>query len=145
MDPNIVSLETETPDIIKTLSGLHTQKIGAELDPIVHYLTLLRASQINKCAFCIDMHIREALEVGESQQRIDRVIVWREVDDFTAREKAAFAWTEALTALDPHTDMTELRADLKAHFTDREIALLTAAVAMINLWNRINVAVERPI
>lgn len=145
MDPNIVSLETEAPEILSALGAVHMQKIAPELDPIIHFMTLLRASQINKCAYCIDMHVREALEVGETQQRIDRLIVWREVDDFSEREKAAFAWTEALTTLDPHADLPKRRADLKRHFTDREIALLTAAIAMINLWNRINVAVERPI
>lgn len=145
MDTNIVSLEIEAPEILQTLGALHAQKIGTELDPIIHYMALLRASQINKCAYCVDLHIREAKEVGETQQRIDRLIVWDEVDDFTAREKAAFAWTEALTTLDPHIDLAPLRADLKLYFADREIALLTAAIAMINLWNRINAAVERPI
>lgn len=145
MDPNIVSLETEVPEILQTLGALHMQKIGPELDPIIHFMALLRASQINKCAYCIDLHIREALEAGETQLRIDRLIVWREVDGFSEREKAAFAWTEALTTLDPYADLPKLRADLKKHFTDHEIALLTAAIAMINLWNRINVAVERRI
>lgn len=145
MDPNIVSLETEAPDILKALGDLHIHKINAELDPVIHALVLLRASQINRCAYCIDMHIKEALGGGVTQQRLDRVIVWDEVNDFTPREKVAFAWTEALTILDRRIGLQALRADLKLHFTDREIALLTAAVAMINLWNRINTAVDRPL
>lgn len=145
MDPNIVSLEVEAPEILSALGALHIHKIGAELDPIIHLLTLLRASQMNRCAFCIDMHIREAKEAGETDQRLDRVIVWHEVDDFSPREKAAFAWTEALTILDQRGELGGLRADLKLHFSDREIALLTAGIAMINLWNRMNIAVDRPL
>lgn len=145
MDPNIVSLEVEAPEILSALGELHIQKIGADLDPIIHFLSLLRASQINRCAFCIDMHIREAKEAGVTDQRLDRVIVWDEVDDFSPREKAAFAWTEALTILGQRTGLDRLRADLKLHFSNREIALLTAAIAMINLWNRMNIAVDRPL
>ena len=77
---------------------------------------------------------------GESQDRIDRLIVWRHVRIFSDAEKAALAWTEALTVLDPVAELGPLRLELKAHFTDREISTLTAIIAMINLWNRIQVS-----
>jgi len=99
----------------------------------------LRASQINQCAYCVNMHINEALADGENQKRIDRLVVWRQVSDFSEREKAAFAWTEAITRLNPEQDFGILRQELRQHFNEHEAAYLTAKVAMINLWNRIQV------
>lgn len=113
---------------------------GEGLDRTLHHLVVLRASQINQCAFCVKMHTREAREDGESSERLDRLIVWRHCNDFSRQEKAALAWTEALTQLQPATDYAPLRAQLREYFSDDQIAVLTATVAMINLWNRIQVA-----
>jgi len=110
------------------------------IEPALHHLVLLRASQMNKCAFCVKMHTRDARKDGETSERLDRLIVWRHVGDFTAREKAAFAWTEALTDLKDEADMEGLRDTMKQHFSDPEISTLTAIVAMINLWNRIQIS-----
>ena len=82
----------------------------------------------------------EARADGETSERLDRVVVWDHVSDFSERERAALAWTEALTELDPKTDFGALRARLREQFTDKEIGVLTAAVAIINLWNRINIS-----
>lgn len=135
-----IRFEKETPAIIEALAAIHPVIDDHGLDRRLQHLMQLRASQMNRCALCIRMHTREAREDGESDDRLHRVIVWDQVEDFTEAEKAAFAWTEALTRLDGHADLAALRARLRAHFSEREIAALTAAVGMINLWNRINVA-----
>lgn len=86
------------------------------------------------------MHLREAREDGETQDRLDRLVVWTHVSDFSEAEKAALAWTEALTTLDHKTDYASLRGRLRQSFTDKEIGALTATIAMINLWNRVQVS-----
>jgi len=125
------------PDILQALQAVHGAIDTHALDAKLKHLVLLRASQMNGCAFCVKMHTREALEDGESQDRLHRLIVWRHVDDFTPDEKAAFAWTEALTDLDTTRDLTALRAELKSHFSADQIGTLTTLIGMINLWNRI--------
>ena len=135
-----INIPAEIPAVVTTLAAAQSAVNEQGLDPTIRHLVTLRASQMNSCAFCVKMHVREALEDGDSHDRLHRVIVWRHVSDFTPAEKAALAWTEALTALDPSADLGPLRAALREHFTDREIAALTATVAMINLWNRVQVA-----
>lgn len=110
------------------------------LDRMLHHLVVLRASQINGCAHCVKMHTREAREDGESNERLDRLVVWRHVDDYTPREKAALAFTDAMTRLDDQSVLPELRAALREHFTEQEVAALGADIAMINLWNRISIS-----
>lgn len=134
---NAVKYEQEIPDVLGALASVHKVIDEYGLERKIVHLVRLRASQINRCAFCVKMHTKEARADGESNERLDRVIVWKQVSDFSAREKAALAWTEALTELDPHSDLVELRGHLQAHYSDQEISLLTANVAMINLWNRI--------
>ncbi len=128
------------PDIVKRFVAASGEIGKSGLEPKLRHLVDLRASQINQCAYCVKMHTEEALKDGESQERLQRVIVWRHVDDFTAAEQAALAWTEALTSLDPKTDYETLRVDLREHFSDAQISAITAAVAMINLWNRVQVS-----
>jgi len=128
------------PDVLQAMAAVHPVIDTHGLDKKLQHLVLLRASQINGCAFCVKMHTREAREDGETNERLDRVIVWRHVNDFDDREKAAFAWTEALTSLDEKTDLSALRAGLREHFSDEQIGALTATIAMINLWNRIQVS-----
>ena len=108
----------------------------------MRHLITLRASQINRCAFCVDMHYREALADGDTPERLAKLVVYDRVADFTPAEKAALAWTEALTELHLRPDLPALRAELEAHFSEREIGLITAQVAMINLWNRLMVGLE---
>jgi len=135
-----INVHALIPDAIQAFA-VAAQTLGAQgLDRRLAHLVTLRASQINQCAFCVKMHIREALEDGETHDRLGRLIVWRHVTDFTPAEKAALAWTEALTVIDPAADLGPLRAALRESFTDKEIAALTATVAMINLWNRVQVA-----
>ena len=130
----------EISDIIKALRSVHQVMDGHGFDRTIQHLVWLRASQINRCGFCVQMHTREARQDGETSERLDRVIVWDQVDDFSERERAALAWTEALTERDRRIDLAPLRSRLERSFSDEEIGVLTVAIAMINLWNRINVA-----
>ncbi len=139
-ETSAVRYDQEIPDILQALAGVHEAIDEHRFDRGLLHLVQLRASQINGCAHCVKMHTREARQDGETNERLDRVIVWRHTNDFSEREKAAFAWTEALTHLDGNADLAPLRARLRAHFTDQEIGVLTAMVAMINLWNRIQVS-----
>jgi AhpD family alkylhydroperoxidase len=135
-----VKYEQEIPDVLQALAGVHKVVSAQGLDRSIIHLVHLRASQINQCAHCIKMHTKEARQDGETNERLDRVIVWRHVSDFNNREKAALEWTEALTVLDPKADLGPLRARLREHFSDKDICVLTSAVAMINLWNRLQVS-----
>ncbi len=135
-----IRYEQEIPDILESLAGVHQVIDAHGFDRTIHHLVQLRASQINRCGFCVKMHIEEARQDGETSERLDRVIVWDQVGDFSDRERAALGWAEALTELDPKADLGLLRAGLREHFSDKEIGILTATVAMINLWNRVNIS-----
>ena len=139
-DASTVKYEQEIPDIMSSLASVHEVIDAHELDRTIHHLVQLRASQINGCAFCIKMHTKEARQDGETSERLDQVIVWDQVDDFSKPEQAALAWTEALTVLAPKTDLGTLRARLRQYFSEPEIGALTATIAMINLWNRIGIS-----
>jgi len=130
----------QIPQIAQALGNVSASLSGNGLDAKLQHLIDLRVSQINQCAYCVKMHTREAQEDGETQERLERLIVWRHVNDFSDKEKAAFAWAEALTELTPEREYGPLRAELRNHFSDVEISLLTSAVAMINLWNRVQVS-----
>ena len=135
-----VSHETTVPEIMAHLGSVHELLAEQGLEAPLAHLIQLRASQINGCAFCVKMHTRDARKDGETNARLDRLVVWAHVDDFTAKEKAVFAWTEALTTLDPKTDYGALRQALRAHLSDQQISVVTVAVGMINLWNRIAIS-----
>lgn len=135
-----VNFATRTPAIYQALRNAQDTVQAAGLDRRLHHLVVLRASQMNGCAFCVKMHTKEARQDHETDERLDRLIVWRHVDDFSDAEKAAFAWTEALTTLKEDTEYGPLRARLRKHYTEEEIAALTATVAMINVWNRLQVS-----
>jgi len=102
-------------------------------------LIKLRASQINGCAFCVQYHILQAERLGVSVDKLNLVVVWREVPQFSARERAALAWTEALTLLTAGV-CDEIYAQACAEFSDKELTYLTSAIASINVWNRFGVA-----
>ena len=132
--------ETEIPDILTSMQAVHGAILKSDLDKLLQHLVLLRASQMNGCKFCIDMHTREALEDGESQERLDEVASWRNSDLFSDAERAGLAWTEELTDLGMSDTYKSNRAELRRYFSDRQIGGLTAAVGMINFWNRIQVS-----
>jgi AhpD family alkylhydroperoxidase len=119
-----------------------TEALGASsLDPTIHELVKIRASQLNGCAFCVDMHVKQARLGGERELRLHHVAVWRESPLFSPRERAALEWTEALTALSETRDVPEdLYERARQQFGERELSDLTFAVMAINGWNRASVA-----
>jgi AhpD family alkylhydroperoxidase len=139
LQTNPFDYRKQIPDVVKALVAAETETAKG-IDPILRHLVKLRASQINGCAFCVKMHLAEARADGETNDRLDRVVVWAHVDDFSESEKAALAWTEALTHLDRGADHTAVKQRLQEHFSDPQIANLTACIALINLWNRLMVA-----
>ena len=117
-----------------------SSKINASLDPTLVRLVEIRASQINGCANCINMHTAHAREGGETEQRLYLLPAWRDAPCYSARERAALAWTEAMTRL---SDGSRAHEDaypaLEAEFTEEERALLTLVINVINGWNRLSV------
>ena len=113
---------------------------GCGLDHGMLHLIKLRASQINGCAYCIDMHSKDARALGESEQRLYALNAWEETPFFSERERAALRWTEALTLVaDGHVPDAVFQA-VRPHFTDEELVNLSLAVATINAWNRLSIA-----
>ncbi len=110
------------------------------LDETLIHLAKLRASYLNGCAYCVDMHSKDARIAGETEQRVYSVPVWRETPYYSARERAALSWTEAVTELGREGVSDALFEEVQSHFTDEEIAQLTTAVIAINMWNRLAIA-----
>ena len=127
-------------DTYKALLGVHQHLTRVFPDAKLRALVELRVSQINGCAFCLDMHANEARRLGETQQRLDCVAAFREAPFFSARERATLAWAEALTHVSGTRAPDDVYAEVKKHFTDKELVDLTAAIGMINLWNRMSIA-----
>lgn len=113
--------------------------VANSLDPALVELVKIRASQINACANCLNMHTAEARAKGETNQRIDLLIAWREAPCYTKRERAALAWTEALTRLSEGHTHAEARTALAAEFSEEEQVKLTLMINVINGWNRMAV------
>lgn len=128
------------PGLLKDWQKAMTQlAAAASFDPVLVELVELRASQINGCANCINLHATMARENGETEQRIYLLPAWRAAPCYSDRERAALAWTEALTRLSEGDAHTAAYAALKAHFTEEEQVKLTLAINIINGWNRIAV------
>ena len=119
-----------------------TQQVEAagRLEPALVQLVLMRVSQINGCAYCLDMHSRDARKGGETEQRLYVLSAWEESPAFTDRERAALRWTECLTRLPSEGAPDDVYAALEAQFSQPEIANLTVLIGMINLWNRIAIS-----
>jgi AhpD family alkylhydroperoxidase len=129
------------PDAYKAVMGLETYiKKESGLDPALIHLIKLRASQINGCAYCVDMHVKEARQHGLSEQWINLLSVWRESPVYTPVERAVLEWTEAVTRLADTGAPDSAYEPLKAFFTEAEIAKLTIAIGTINIWNRVAVS-----
>ncbi len=127
------------PDAFEIVSSLGKIAAKAGLDKQLLELIKLRASQINGCAFCVQYHILQAETLGVPEDKINLVVVWREAPQFSRRERAALAWTEALTRI-PEGVSDEVFAEANAEFSEQELAYLTSAVASINVWNRYGAA-----
>jgi len=128
-----------TPDAYDAVLALGQIAGKAGMDKQLLELIKLRASQINGCAFCVQYHILEGEKLGVPADKLNLVVVWREAPQFSQRERAALAWTEALTLLSDGVS-DEVYAQASAEFSEKELAYLTSAVASINVWNRFGAA-----
>jgi AhpD family alkylhydroperoxidase len=131
------------PDAMKAMLGLEQQigKSGLE-KPLVE-LVRLRASQINGCAYCVDLHSTDARKGGETERRLAAIVVWRETPFFSDRERAALEWTESVTTVAQNHVPDEVWDRVKPHFTPEELVDLTLLVVTINAWNRFAIAFRK--
>ena len=134
-------LDTDARELYRAQVALDRAVGESPLDPRIRELVKIRASQINGCAYCIDMHTREALAGGDTQQRLFALAAWRESPLFDERERAALALTDAVTLIATAPEKIDPAYDAAAaHFATEELAGLVYAIAMINTWNRLAVA-----
>jgi AhpD family alkylhydroperoxidase len=134
-----VDYTEQSPQQIKKLNELHGATLTSSIEEPIRDLVALRASQINGCAFCIDMHVKQAKIHGERELRLYHLISWRESTLFTPRERAALAWTEALTRLPEQGISDEVYDRVRTQLSEREISDLTFVIVVINAWNRLNI------
>ncbi len=146
MEPRMKQPIAALPGAMEAMMGLISSIGKSGLDEPVKRLVDLRASQINGCAFCVDMHAKEMRDAGESDERIFSVAAWRETDWYTDAERIALEMTEAVTRMadrpDPVSD--ELWERAATTFDERQLAGLLVAIATINVWNHVNVATHQP-
>lgn len=135
LDPRRVA-----PGAMQALLGLQTHVDACGLEHGLLELVKYRASQLNGCAWCMDMHTKDARAAGETEQRLYLLGAWRECPFYSERERAALAWTEAVTRLPDGSVSDEVFAAARAQFSEQELVELTLAIIAINGWNRINVA-----
>ena len=132
------------PEGIAAFRGLQTYIDHCGLEHELMELVKTRASQINGCAFCLDMHTKDARAAGETEQRLYTLSAWRETPFFTERERAALAWTEAVTRIAPEEVDDPLYGQLCSHFSEKEIVDLTLVIIAINGWNRLAIPFRTP-
>ena len=126
-----------SPDLFKKYLDF---SMAFRMDETLALLVDIRASQLNGCAFCLDMHVKQASIHGERELRLHHVAIWRESPLFSPKERAALAWTEALTRIAPEGVSDALYAEVREQFSEEELSMLTFRVTAINGWNRMNVA-----
>ena len=139
MKPRIKYSEN-APEAIKGLLELERYVHGSGLERRLYELVKTRASQINGCAYCLDMHTKDARKAGETEQRLYALRAWREAPFYTDRERAALAWTEALTLISENDVPDALYQATRKHFDEKEIVALTMAIVAINGWNRLAIS-----
>ena len=128
------------PEAMKAMMALENQIASSGLEQSLMELVKTRASQINGCAFCIDMHTRDARKRGETEQRLYLLNAWREAPCYTDRERAALAWTEAVTLIAETHAPDNVYDEVRAHFSEAETVNLTMLIGAINTWNRLSIA-----
>lgn len=140
MIPQRLNYPQHAGDIVKKLGEATFALRSGSLDKLMIALVEIRASQMNGCAFCLDMHVKEAKIAGERDLRLHHIAAWRESQLFDDRERMALEWTEALTHLPADGISDELFGKMKTQFSDKEIVDLTMVVMLINAWNRAGLA-----
>lgn len=138
-------LKHADPEPLTALSGLSGYLHESELDPALLLLIELRASQLNGCAYCVDMHTKDFEALGEERARGYLLSTWREANVYTKAERAALAWTEVLTKLHAAGDLQREYEELAKHFSAKQMVRITLAVVAINSWNRLSVAFGRDV
>lgn len=138
--PQRLAYQSIAPEPLKAAMALEKYIHGCGIEPTLIHLLKLRASQINGCAFCIDMHSKDARAHGEEEHRLYALDAWRETPFFSDRERAALEWTEAVTRISKTHAEDHLFDALRPHFSEKEIVDLTWIVAAINLWNRLAIS-----
>jgi AhpD family alkylhydroperoxidase len=136
MEKRINVLQVE-PGAYKAMRGLEDYVRASGLDPRLYELVKIRASQINGCAYCLNMHTRDARKLGETEQRLYLLNAWRETESFTPKERAALALTEAVTLVSQTHVPDDVYEEAREHFDEKELAALVMAIVVINGWNRI--------
>jgi AhpD family alkylhydroperoxidase len=130
----------QVPALTQKLTELTLTLKKGTVEQTILSLIETRASQLNGCAFCLDMHVKQAKLHGERELRLHHLAIWRESTLFSDRERAALTWTEALTRLSPHGVADDIYADARAQFSEDELVYLTYMVMVINAWNRASIA-----
>ena len=128
------------PGVYDAMDSLDVYLAASGLDERLLHFVRLRASQINGCAYCIDMHWKDLRALGETEQRLYGLDAWEESPYYTDKERAAFTWTEAVTLIANGRVPDALFERIRSHFTERELSDLTLAIATINAWNRLSIA-----
>jgi AhpD family alkylhydroperoxidase len=141
MKPRI-EMHTAAPAAYTAMRALSDYTKDCGLEPALLELVKTRASQFNGCAFCIQMHTRDARKLGETDERLHLLPAWRETAVYTPRERAALAWTEALTELADGHAPDAVYEDVRAQFSEEEVVNLSLAIATINAWNRLAVGLR---
>ncbi|WP_317901418.1 carboxymuconolactone decarboxylase family protein [Cerina litoralis] len=136
MKPRINYSEV-APEAVKAMVGLEKYMENSGLERPLYELVKLRASQINGCAYCIDMHTKDARKAGETEQRLYALNAWRETPFYSERERAALAWTEELTVISENDVPDSLYEHVGTYFSEKEMIALSMAVIAINGWNRL--------
>jgi len=145
MEQQRVNIESTLPEAYKAMRSLSASLSKTGLTPVQKELIKIRASQINACAFCLDMHTKEALNVGETQQRIFLLNAWRETNLFTDEEKAILALTEEVTLISDQGVTEKTYKEAEKFFSAEVIAQIIMSIVLINGWNRIAVSTHLPI
>ncbi len=127
------------PAALEVMLQMQKYVDNSGLEPLLLELVKTRASQINACAYCLDMHTKDARALGETEQRLYGLNAWREAPYYTDRERAALAWTESLTLVSESHVPDDVYNEARRHFSEKELVDLTMAVIVINGWNRLNV------
>ena len=145
MTPRVDPTHYAKSKLVSALLALQREVETSGLEHSLIELVKIRASQINGCAYCLDMHTKDARALGETEQRIYTLNAWRETPFFNDRERAALEWTEALTLISTSHAADEIYDRVRVHFEERELVALTFAIMAINSWNRLAIALRAPV
>jgi len=140
-----IDYRTTFPEALKAMIGLEAAVRSSTLEPALLELVRMRASQLNGCGYCLDMHSKDATALGVEPQRLHLVPAWQDAPGYSPRERAALAWCEALTMLPQEGAPDAVYEAVKAVFTDAEVVALTLAIVAINGWNRFAVGLRTPV